>query len=144
MPHLVACSVFFILGLLGPSLGNPVEPPFPPDTLQEINRLSNLPSLVSAETLLQAIDPASIEAYAISNPNTNNSQSNPIAKTFPNDATGTLNGTLAVLPIEYALARSIIPRKYKILKKSIKAALPWFPAGRYPASRSLCIYPSPN
>ncbi|KAH8594816.1 hypothetical protein B0O99DRAFT_496951, partial [Bisporella sp. PMI_857] len=52
---------------------------------------------------------------------------NPIASLYPYSVTGTLNGTLTVLPIPLALARSIIPAKFAILTKAINAALPFFP-----------------
>ena len=36
------------------------------------------------------------------------------------------------MPLSYAEARRIVPAKYRILKKSIEAALPSFPKGKYP------------
>lgn len=60
-------------------------------------------------------------------------QSNPIAELYPNNATGTLNGTVAIVPISLALARSIIPAKYGILQHAWRALLPDFPEGMYPA-----------
>ncbi|MCJ1394046.1 hypothetical protein MMC18_006924 [Xylographa bjoerkii] len=59
------------------------------------------------------------------------SQPNPIAAEYPTLTTGTINGTVAVLPIEYALARSIIPSQYLILN-GYKRLLPGFPADKYP------------
>jgi hypothetical protein len=59
------------------------------------------------------------------------SSPNPIAATYPHNVTGTINETLAVLPISYELARSIIPAKYNILQ-GYKQFLPAFPADSYP------------
>ena len=63
------------------------------------------------------------------------SQPNPIADQYPNDVTGTINGTVAILPIPYHLARSIIPKQYAILDKQCKLFLDGtvFPKDMYPA-----------
>jgi hypothetical protein len=58
---------------------------------------------------------------------------NPIASLYPNNATGTLNGTVAIIPITLEQARSIIPPNYRILEHAYRALLPNFPAGMYPA-----------
>jgi hypothetical protein len=58
---------------------------------------------------------------------------NPIASLYPNNATGTLNGTVSLLPISLELARSIIPPQYRILEHAYRALLPSFPEGMYPA-----------
>jgi hypothetical protein len=60
-------------------------------------------------------------------------QPNPIASLYPNNATGTLNGTVAIIPISLQLARSIIPSQYRILEHAYRALLPSFPEGMYPA-----------
>jgi hypothetical protein len=60
-------------------------------------------------------------------------QPNPIASLFPNNATGTLNGTIAILPIPLKLARKLIPSQYGILEHAYRALLPSFPEGMYPA-----------
>ncbi|KAL5118634.1 hypothetical protein ACEQ8H_003485 [Pleosporales sp. CAS-2024a] len=60
-------------------------------------------------------------------------QPNPIAATYPNNATGTLNGTIAILPIPLDLARSLIPSQYRILEHAYRSLLPSFPVGMYPA-----------
>jgi hypothetical protein len=60
-------------------------------------------------------------------------QPNPIASLYPNNATGTLNGTVAIIPISLQLARSIIPPQYRILEHAYRALLPSFPEGMYPA-----------
>lgn len=61
------------------------------------------------------------------------SQPNPIAKEFPKEATGTINGTVAILPIPYALARKIVPAEYNILQSTYQSMLPDFPKDMYPA-----------
>jgi hypothetical protein len=60
-------------------------------------------------------------------------QPNPIASIYPNNATGTLNGTVAVIPISLELARQLIPPQYGILEHAYRALLPNFPRGMYPA-----------
>jgi hypothetical protein len=60
------------------------------------------------------------------------SSSNPIATQYPNNVTGTINGTIAVVPIPYKLARSIIPPQYSILREAYECQLPGFPRGSYP------------
>jgi hypothetical protein len=67
------------------------------------------------------------------------SSPNPIATLYPNDVTGTINGTLVVIPISYDLARSIIPAQYNILKEAYKSQLPGFPHDSYPVGISLMI-----
>lgn len=58
---------------------------------------------------------------------------NPIFQKFPGNVTGTVNATIAILPIPLSLARSIIPSKYAILTHQYKAFLPEFPEDKYPA-----------
>ncbi|KAJ4331574.1 hypothetical protein N0V95_009854, partial [Ascochyta clinopodiicola] len=58
---------------------------------------------------------------------------NPIAHLYPGNATGTLNGTISVLPIPLSLARQLIPSKYTILTTAYQHLLPSFPADMYPA-----------
>ncbi|KAI4698509.1 hypothetical protein J4E81_005732 [Alternaria sp. BMP 2799] len=60
-------------------------------------------------------------------------QPNPIASQYPTNATGTLNGTISVLPISLDLARSLIPSQYRILEHAYRHLLPDFPEGMYPA-----------
>jgi len=60
------------------------------------------------------------------------SSPNPIAALYPNNVTGTINSTIAVVPIPYHLARSIIPAKYRILKTAYESLLPGFPKDSYP------------
>jgi hypothetical protein len=61
------------------------------------------------------------------------SQPNPIASLYPTNATGTLNGTISVLPISLDLARQLIPSQYRILEHAYRHLLPTFPEGMYPA-----------
>ena len=58
---------------------------------------------------------------------------NPIASTYPNSATCTINATISILPIPYALARAFIPAKYAILPgyKSFLSGT-GFPSTAYP------------
>ncbi|KAF2624522.1 hypothetical protein BU25DRAFT_154964 [Macroventuria anomochaeta] len=58
---------------------------------------------------------------------------NPIAHLYPGNATGTLNGTISVLPIPLTLARQLIPSQYTILTSAYQHLLPDFPADAYPA-----------
>lgn len=57
---------------------------------------------------------------------------NPIAAQYPTFPTGIINGTVAVVPIPFDLARSIIPEKYGILKSTYESLLPNFPNDSYP------------
>ena len=111
-----------------------LEPPFPAAIVQELNRLSSLPSLIGQSQLLAGLTPAELAAFlaSVSVDTTNNSLPNPIARTFANMTTGTINGSFVVLPLDYSVARAIIPSKYGILRKSIKAVLPFFPEHKYP------------
>ena len=111
-----------------------LEPRFSAAVMQELDRLSSLPSLISTDQLLAGISPAELAAFvaSASTDNSNNSQPNPITKTFANMTTGTVNGSFVVLPLDYDVARAIIPSKYGILRQSIKAVLPFFPEDKYP------------
>ena len=62
---------------------------------------------------------------------------NPIGQQYPFSITGTINGTLSVLPIPYSLARSIIPAKYRILKGAYRSLIPGFPHDSYPVSEMI-------
>lgn len=64
---------------------------------------------------------------------TSQSQPNPVADLYPNDVTGTLNGTITILPIPMTLARGIIPAQYNILTQAYRSMLPDLPADMYPA-----------
>lgn len=60
------------------------------------------------------------------------SQPNPIAQQYPDVPTGTLNMTLAVVPIPMATARQLIPSQIAILEGAYRALLPDFPPDMYP------------
>ena len=68
------------------------------------------------------------------------SQPNPIANEYkaPNIGTGTSNGTLAVIPIRYDLARSLIPAQYPILKNVYPQLFPNLGPDMYP----VCLHSS--
>lgn len=51
---------------------------------------------------------------------------------FPNNATGNLNATVAIIPIALDQARQFIPSQYRILEHAYRSLLPDFPAGMYP------------
>ncbi|KAL2269697.1 hypothetical protein VTJ83DRAFT_1881 [Remersonia thermophila] len=57
---------------------------------------------------------------------------NPLAERFPNNATGVLNATLAIIPIPLETARRLIPSQWSILEHAYRALLPDFPEGMYP------------
>ncbi len=59
-------------------------------------------------------------------------QPNPLAELFPNNATGVLNATLAIIPIPLETARRLIPPQYGILERAYRSLLPDFPKGMYP------------
>lgn len=58
--------------------------------------------------------------------------SNPLAASFPNNSTGVLNATLAIIPIPLETARRLIPSQYRILEHAYRAVIPDFPKGMYP------------
>lgn len=59
-------------------------------------------------------------------------QPNPIFSQYPNNATGVLNLTMAIIPIPMTTARQMIPPQYGILENALRAVMPDFPAGMYP------------
>ncbi|CAN8095532.1 unnamed protein product [Discula destructiva] len=63
---------------------------------------------------------------------TTSSQPNTIAQQYPDTPTGTLNATLAIIPIPLDTARQLIPPQYAILEGAYRALLPSFPEGMYP------------
>jgi hypothetical protein len=65
-------------------------------------------------------------------PTTVESSPNPIGTIYSGNVTGTINGTIAVVPIPYEEARSVVPSQYGILKQQYESILPGFPAGKYP------------
>ena len=62
------------------------------------------------------------------------SSPNPIAAAYPQNVTGTLNGTVIVVPIPFSVARSVIPAQYNIITQAYKNLLPGFPEDSYPVS----------
>jgi hypothetical protein len=87
---------------------------------------------VVAQAPVVNIDAAATEAPLVDVCQTHD-QPNPIASLYPGNATGTLNGTVTLLPISLALARQLIPRQYRILEHAYRAMMPAFPADMYPA-----------
>jgi len=59
------------------------------------------------------------------------SQPNPIADQYPNSITGTVNGTLVLIPMSLEAVRQIIP--HPILVDAYRTILPGFPKDKYPA-----------
>ncbi|KAF2759792.1 hypothetical protein EJ05DRAFT_309841 [Pseudovirgaria hyperparasitica] len=64
--------------------------------------------------------------------NSTESLPNPIATTYPNETTGTINGTHAIIPIDLSAARSLIPPQYGINLYELYALQPDFPRNKYP------------
>lgn len=99
-------------------------------------RLSNFP----VTCLLCAVALANTNPTpSLSPPTIVDSLPNPIGTLYPDAVTGTINGTIAVVPIPYSLARELIPSQYGILKKAYKAALPGFPHDMYPVSKAATL-----
>jgi hypothetical protein len=59
-------------------------------------------------------------------------QPNPIGAQYPTTPTGTVNGSILVLPIPLEKARSIIPSNISILEHAYRDLLPDFPRDMYP------------
>ena len=59
--------------------------------------------------------------------------SNPIHQLFPNNVTGVINTTIALITVPYSQARSIIPSHYNILTEAYRSLLPFLPKDTYPA-----------
>ena len=57
---------------------------------------------------------------------------NPIANDFPHFATGVLNGTVAIIPVELARIREVIPARMQVLEDTYRTVIPEFPEGMYP------------
>ncbi|KAK4105152.1 hypothetical protein N658DRAFT_419242 [Parathielavia hyrcaniae] len=57
---------------------------------------------------------------------------NTLADMFPNNATGVLNATLAIIPIPLETARRLIPPQYGILEDAYRFLVPNFLDGMYP------------
>ncbi|KAL5385304.1 hypothetical protein DPSP01_004763 [Paraphaeosphaeria sporulosa] len=78
---------------------------------------------------------ASLFAPALASPLIcrSHTQPNPITEDYPKDVTGVINGTTAIVPIPYAVARSIVPSKYPILTAAYEQVFPTLGDGLYPA-----------
>lgn len=57
------------------------------------------------------------------------------------EVTGTINGTMVVVPIPYSLARSIIPAQWGIITAAYESLLPDFPKNHYPVRSSWSYSP---
>lgn len=59
---------------------------------------------------------------------------NPLASLFPQNATGVLNATLAIIPIPLSLARQLVKPSgcHSILESAYRSLIPGFPEGMYP------------
>ncbi|KAI0600365.1 hypothetical protein F4775DRAFT_582652 [Biscogniauxia sp. FL1348] len=57
---------------------------------------------------------------------------NPLAQQHPDLISGTLNGTVLIVPIPLSQARELIPSDYGIAEAAYRSLLPSFPAGMYP------------
>jgi len=90
--------------------------------------------LIPLSTLLTLTQAAAVHPRQTKTTSTE-SLPNPIAQTYPDNVTGTINSTIAVIPIPYSLARSIIPAKYGILRSAYEGLLENLPADTYPVSR---------
>lgn len=87
---------------------------------------------VLVEDMGKTIDQAYYIQDKASPVRTKNTQPNPVAQDFPRLDSAVMNGTYAVIPIDYELARSIIPMKYGILTAGIHSLLPSLPRDQYP------------
>lgn len=88
--------------------------------------IKNFRSVITLLSLISAAVAASLTC-------TTESQPNPIAGQYPNDVTGTINGTTALIPIPYSVARSMIPSQYGILTKAYQSLIPNLPPNTFPA-----------
>ncbi|KAJ2901937.1 hypothetical protein MKZ38_001238 [Zalerion maritima] len=57
---------------------------------------------------------------------------NPIANEYPNSATGVLNGTLAIIPVDMERVKMALPAGVNILEDLLRADMPNFPEGMFP------------
>ena len=83
--------------------------------------------------LILAFFASSLAASAVPLGCRSQTQPNPITKDFPEDVTGVINGTTAIVPIPYAVARSIIPSQYPILTAAYQKVFPTLQSSMYPA-----------
>ncbi|KAF3771070.1 hypothetical protein M406DRAFT_320628 [Cryphonectria parasitica EP155] len=94
-----------------------------------MSRLKVLNITAAAATLLLS---SLLVATAAQDACTSSSQPNPIAQQYADSVTGTLNTTLAIVPIPLDTARKLIPAQYAILEDAYHDLLPSFPADMYP------------
>jgi hypothetical protein len=90
--------------------------------------ISVLVILLACSALLRGDSPAVAHEQTC----TSRDLPNPLASIFPNNATGVLNATLAIVPIPIEAARRLIPHQYGILEHAYRSILPSFPEGMYP------------
>ncbi|GAB1314539.1 hypothetical protein MFIFM68171_04749 [Madurella fahalii] len=85
--------------------------------------------LILCSLLLNQGESAAVQGRAVC---TSYDHANPLAEFFPNNATGVLNATLAIIPISLETARRLIPPQYDILESAYRSLMPDFPDGMYP------------
>ncbi|EHL03329.1 hypothetical protein M7I_0546 [Glarea lozoyensis 74030] len=88
--------------------------------------------IVAALSVLSVIKAAPLQERQSNTTIVSESAPNPIGTLYPTGITGTLNGTIVVVPIPYTLARSLIPEKFGILKEAYQSILPALPKDQYP------------
>jgi hypothetical protein len=95
--------------------------------------------LAAALTLFSLVNtsPVSVDGSKSNGTIISESAPNPIGGLYPNNVTGTLNGTIIVVPIPYTLARSLIPAEFNILCKAYQELLPELPKDQYPVSLTI-------
>ncbi|KAK2630021.1 hypothetical protein QTJ16_000841 [Diplocarpon rosae] len=91
--------------------------------------ISKILLIISAGSLVTA-PPPPVDPYEPIR--SKESSPNPIKGLFPHDVTGNFNGTFIVVPIDYTLARSIVPAEWAINKDAYRSLLPDLPRDRYP------------
>jgi len=96
-----------------------------------MKQFSFFAAALSAFSLINAT-PISLEERQINSTVVSESAENPIGESFPGNITGTLNGTIIVVPIAYSLARTLIPEKFNILTKAYQEILSDLPKDQYP------------
>jgi hypothetical protein len=90
--------------------------------------------IVAALSALSIIKAAPLQERQFNTTIVSESAPNPIGRLYPTNITGTLNGTIIVVPIPFSLARSLIPEKFAILKQAYQSILPALPKDQYPVS----------
>ena len=54
----------------------------------------------------------------------------------PTYVDGFANESIAIFPIDYSLARSIVPKNYTIMRKAYESLIPNWPKDKYPVRSS--------